>query len=73
MSEAVAAAGEAVEAGDGPKPVRIGLLGKGNVGAAFAELLAERTEAQEAKAAAEEMFEEGAGPKPEGEAEAEEA
>ena len=37
------------------------------------DVLAERTEAQEAKAAAEEMFEEGAGPKPEGEAEAEEA
>ena len=39
-------------------------------------VLAERTEAEEAKAAAEEMFEEGAGPKPEGEeaeAEAEEA
>ncbi len=32
----------------GPKPVRIGLLGRGNVGAAFAELLAERTEAVEA-------------------------
>jgi large subunit ribosomal protein L9 len=31
------------------------------------DVLAERTEAQEAKAAAEEMFEEGAGPKPEGE------
>ena len=47
MSEAVAA-GEAVEAGDGPKPVRIGLLGRGNVGAAFAGLLAERAEAVEA-------------------------
>lgn len=47
MSETVAA-GEAVEAGDGPKPVRIGLLGRGNVGAAFAELLAERAEAVEA-------------------------
>jgi len=31
-----------------PKPVRIGLLGRGNVGAAFAELLAERTAAVEA-------------------------
>src|SRR6185369_160077 len=47
MSEAVAAA-EAVEAGDGPKPVRIGLLGRGNVGAAFAGLLSERAEAVEA-------------------------
>jgi homoserine dehydrogenase len=47
MSEAVAA-GEPVETGDAPKPVRIGLLGKGNVGAAFAELLAERAEAVEA-------------------------
>jgi homoserine dehydrogenase len=33
---------------DGPKPVRIGLLGRGNVGAAFAELLAERAAAVEA-------------------------
>ncbi len=32
----------------GPKPVRIGLLGHGNVGAAFAELLAERAGAVEA-------------------------
>jgi homoserine dehydrogenase len=32
----------------GPKPVRIGLLGRGNVGGAFAELLAERAEAVEA-------------------------
>jgi homoserine dehydrogenase len=32
----------------GPKPVRIGLLGRGNVGAAFAELLAERAGAVEA-------------------------
>ncbi|MFN8216280.1 MAG: homoserine dehydrogenase [Solirubrobacterales bacterium] len=32
----------------GPKPVRIGLLGHGNVGAAFDELLAERAEAVEA-------------------------
>jgi homoserine dehydrogenase len=32
----------------GPKPVRIGLLGRGNVGAAFAELVAERAEAVEA-------------------------
>jgi homoserine dehydrogenase len=47
MSETVAA-GEAVEVGDGPKPVRIGLLGRGNVGAAFAELLADRAEAVEA-------------------------
>ncbi len=37
--------GEAVEVGDGPKPVRIGLLGRGNVGAAFAELLDARAEA----------------------------
>jgi len=48
MSEVVAAAGEDVETGDGPKPVRIGLLGRGNVGAAFADLLAERAEAVEA-------------------------
>jgi homoserine dehydrogenase len=47
MSE-VAAIGEAVESGEGPKPVRIGLLGRGTVGAAFAELLAERAEAVEA-------------------------
>src|ERR1700761_6431072 len=47
MSEVVAS-GEAVEAGEGPKPVRIGLLGRGNVGAAFAELLAERAEAVQA-------------------------
>ncbi len=33
---------------DGPKPVRIGLLGRGNVGAAFAELLTERAAAVEA-------------------------
>src|SRR4051794_39308578 len=32
----------------GPKPVRIGLLGRGTVGAAFAELLAERADAVEA-------------------------
>jgi homoserine dehydrogenase len=32
----------------GPKPVRIGLLGRGNVGAAFAELLDERAAAVEA-------------------------
>ncbi len=31
------------------------------------DVLAERTEAQEARVAAEELFEEGAGPKPEGE------
>ncbi len=31
-----------------PKPVRIGLLGRGTVGAAFAELLAERADAVEA-------------------------
>jgi homoserine dehydrogenase len=31
-----------------PKPVRIGLLGHGNVGAAFAELLAERADAVQA-------------------------
>ncbi len=36
------------EAGEGSKPVRIGLLGHGNVGAAFAELVAERAEAVEA-------------------------
>ncbi|HEY2715801.1 MAG TPA: homoserine dehydrogenase [Solirubrobacterales bacterium] len=30
---------------EGPKPVRIGLLGRGNVGAAFAELVGERGEA----------------------------
>ncbi len=35
-------------AGGGPKPVRIGLLGRGTVGGAFAELLAERAEAVEA-------------------------
>jgi homoserine dehydrogenase len=34
--------------GDGSKPVRIGLLGHGTVGAAFAELLAERADAVEA-------------------------
>ena len=34
-------------------------------------VLAEKTEAEEAKVAAEELFEEGAGPKPEGEEEAE--
>jgi homoserine dehydrogenase len=33
---------------EGSKPVRIGLLGRGNVGAAFAELLAERADAVEA-------------------------
>jgi homoserine dehydrogenase len=33
---------------EGPKPVRIGLLGLGNVGAAFAELLAERADAVQA-------------------------
>ncbi|HEV7562763.1 MAG TPA: homoserine dehydrogenase [Solirubrobacterales bacterium] len=33
---------------DGPKPVRIGLLGRGNVGAAFAELLQDRSAAVEA-------------------------
>ena len=32
----------------GPKPVRIGLLGRGTVGAAFAELLGERADAVEA-------------------------
>ena len=32
----------------GPKPVRIGLLGRGTVGGAFAELLAERVGAVEA-------------------------
>src|SRR5438128_1943999 len=36
------------EEGPGPKPVQIGLLGRGNVGAAFAELLAERGAAVEA-------------------------
>jgi homoserine dehydrogenase len=34
--------------GEGSKPVRIGLLGRGTVGAAFAELLAERADAVEA-------------------------
>src|SRR3954453_17329430 len=33
---------------EGSKPVRIGLLGRGTVGAAFADLLAERAEAVEA-------------------------
>jgi homoserine dehydrogenase len=33
---------------EGPKAVRIGLLGNGNVGAAFAELLAERADAVQA-------------------------
>jgi homoserine dehydrogenase len=33
---------------EGPKPVRIGLLGHGNVGAAFAKLLAERADAVQA-------------------------
>src|SRR4051812_49481864 len=33
---------------EGSKPVRIGLLGRGTVGAAFAELLAERADAVEA-------------------------
>ncbi|HVV89508.1 MAG TPA: homoserine dehydrogenase, partial [Solirubrobacterales bacterium] len=47
MSE-VTTVGEAVEAGEGPKPVRIGLLGRGNVGAAFADLLAERADAVQA-------------------------
>ncbi|MDX6653706.1 MAG: homoserine dehydrogenase, partial [Solirubrobacterales bacterium] len=47
MSE-VAAKETVAEAGDGPKPVRIGLLGRGTVGAAFAELLAERAEAVQA-------------------------
>src|ERR1700743_1205693 len=47
MSEVVATATVA-DTGDGPKPVRIGLLGRGNVGAAFAGLLAERAEAVEA-------------------------
>ena len=37
--------GEAVESGEADKPVRIGLLGRGNVGAAFAELIAERADA----------------------------
>ncbi len=35
-------------AGEGSKPVRIGLLGRGNVGAAFAELIGDRAEAVEA-------------------------
>ncbi len=47
MSETVAA-GETVEAGEASKPVRIGLLGRGTVGAAFAGLLADRAEAVEA-------------------------
>ena len=33
---------------EGSKPVRIGLLGRGTVGAAFADLLAERADAVEA-------------------------
>ncbi len=33
---------------EGPKPVRIGLLGRGTVGGAFADLLAERADAVEA-------------------------
>src|ERR1700742_4093616 len=45
MSEVAAATGEAAEVGDGPKPVRIGLLGRGNVGAAFAGLIEARAEA----------------------------
>src|SRR6185312_15538328 len=47
MSEA-SAAETVVEAGEDPKPVRIGLLGRGTVGAAFADLLAERADAVEA-------------------------
>jgi len=47
MSE-VAAQEAVAEAGEGPKPVRIGLLGSGTVGAAFAELLAERADAVQA-------------------------
>jgi homoserine dehydrogenase len=35
-------------ASEGSKPVRIGLLGRGTVGAAFAGLLAERVDAVEA-------------------------
>ncbi|HEU5253957.1 MAG TPA: homoserine dehydrogenase, partial [Solirubrobacterales bacterium] len=35
-------------AAEGSKPVRIGLLGRGTVGAAFADLLAERADAVEA-------------------------
>src|ERR1700748_2332850 len=45
MSEVAAATGEAVEVGDGPKPVRVALLARGNVAAAFAELLDARAEA----------------------------
>jgi homoserine dehydrogenase len=37
-----------VSSAEGPKPVRIGLLGRGTVGAAFSELLAERADAVEA-------------------------
>ena len=33
---------------EGSKPIRIGLLGRGTVGAAFADLLAERADAVEA-------------------------
>jgi homoserine dehydrogenase len=47
MSEATSAMPEAVEDA-ASKPVRIGLLGRGNVGAAFAELLHERGAAVEA-------------------------
>jgi homoserine dehydrogenase len=39
---------EAVVDSEGSKPIRIGLLGRGTVGGAFAELLAERAEAVEA-------------------------
>jgi len=48
MSEVAAETTVAAEVGDGPKPVRIGLLGRGTVGAAFAELLAERADAVQA-------------------------
>ncbi|HXF30353.1 MAG TPA: homoserine dehydrogenase, partial [Solirubrobacterales bacterium] len=48
MSELAAEQTVAGEVGDGPKPVRIGLLGRGTVGAAFAELLAERADAVQA-------------------------
>jgi homoserine dehydrogenase len=48
MSELATETTVAAESGDAPKPVRIGLLGRGTVGAAFAELLAERADAVEA-------------------------
>jgi homoserine dehydrogenase len=48
MSESAPIVAEAAAAEGGPKPVRIGLLGHGTVGSAFAELVAERAGAVEA-------------------------